>query len=128
MTSPDEDLLWAELEQLAWSPGRRGAVGDGLAVSNHAVLRYRQRVERIPRVRARQRLQALAEDAVWQGVPRDWMTIVLHPDTAYGYPKHRTDVCLLEREGFVVTVLSERFLRQQINTNARRRLRSVTSS
>lgn len=120
MTSPDVDLLWAELEQLARSPGRRGAVGGGLAVSDHAVLRYRERVERVPRVRARRRLQELAEDAVWEGAPRDWMTVVLHPNTVYGYPPRRLDVCLLERDGFVVTVVSKRFLRQQESAAARR--------
>lgn len=113
MTSPDVELLWAELEQLAWSPGRRGAVGDGPAVSDHAVLRYRQRVERIPQVRARRRLQSLALEALWQDVPRDWMTVVLHPGTHYGYSDRRPDVCLLEREGWLVTVLSERYLRQE---------------
>jgi hypothetical protein len=119
MTSPDVDLLWAELEQLAWSPERRGVVGDGLAVSDHAVLRYRERVERIPRVRARRRVQELAAEAVWEYQPRDWMTVVLHPNTVYGYPPRRLDVCLLERDGFVVTVLSERFLRQQQSRTAR---------
>lgn len=113
MTSPDVVTLWAELEQLAWTPGRRGAVGDGPAVSDHAVLRYRERVERVPRVRARQRLQQLASHAVWEDAPRDWMTILLHPGTCYGYPDQRPDVCLLEREGWVVTVLSERYLRQE---------------
>lgn len=116
MTSPDVELLWAELEELAWSHERRGAVGGGLAVSDHAVLRYRERVERIPRVRARRRLQDLASGAVWQDVPREWMTVVLHPGTHYGYPSGRPDVCLLEREGFVVTVMSDRFLRQQERT------------
>jgi hypothetical protein len=41
------------------------------------------------------------------------MPIVLHADTHYGYPVSGVDVCLLERRGFVVTVLSERFLRQR---------------
>ena len=120
MTSLDVDLLWAELEQLAWSPGRRGAVGDGLAVSDHAVMRYRERVERIARARARRSVQQLADEAVWEGEPRNWMTIVLHPDTFYGYPPGRLDVCLLERGGCVVTVLSQRFLKQQATVMARR--------
>jgi hypothetical protein len=88
-------------------------VGNDLAVSDHAVLRYRQRVERIPRVQARRRLQGLAAMARWQELPRRWTALVLHPGTHYGYLSHRPDVGLLEREGVVVTVLSERFLRQQ---------------
>ena len=127
MTSPEGDLLWAELEQLAWSPGRCGAVGGGLAVSDHAVLRYRERVEGIPRVRARRRLADLAAEAVWQDAPREWMTVVLHPGTHYGYASGRPDVCLLEREGFVVTVLSERFLRQQRRASPQRGVRGRTS-
>lgn len=50
------------------------------------------------------------------------MTVVLHPETRYGYPDRRSDVCLLEREGCVVTVLSERFLRQQEHTPRRQGL------
>lgn len=84
------------------------------------MLRYRERVERIARVRARRRVEQLAAEAVWEYEPRDWMTVVLYPDTVYGYPPRRLDVCLLERDGFVVTVLSQRFLRQQESTPARR--------
>jgi len=87
-------------------------VGDGPAVSDHAVLRYRERVESLPRVRARRRLEDLAATAEWQDLPRRWTTLLLHPGTHYGYPTRRRDVCLLERDGIVVTVLSERFLRQ----------------
>ena len=38
------------------------------------------------------------------------MTVVLHPATVYGYGATRPDVCLLARDGAVVTVLSRRFL------------------
>lgn len=62
-------------------------------------------------------MQELASAAVWQHVPREWMTVVLHPETHYGYPFGRPDVCLLERDGFVVTVMSERFLRRQERTS-----------
>ena len=109
--SPDLDLLWRELALLAEHPERRGVVGGDLAVSDHAVLRYRQRVEGIPRVRARHRMGELAAAADWEGRPRSWMPVVLHPGTVYGYPTARPDVCLLERDGFIVTVLSKRFLR-----------------
>lgn len=51
--------------------------------------------------------------ATWQELPRRWTAVVLHPGTHYGYPSRRLDVCLLERDGVVVTVLSERFLRQR---------------
>ena len=51
--------------------------------------------------------------ATWQELPRRRTPVLLHPGTRYGYPSQRLDVCLLERDGVVVTVLSERFLRQQ---------------
>lgn len=60
--SPDLDLLWSELQLLSEHPGRREVVGGDLAVANHAVLRYRQRVEGIPRVRARRRTAKLVGD------------------------------------------------------------------
>lgn len=111
--SPDLELLWSELTLLAEHPERRGVVGGDLAVSHHAVLRYRQRVEGVPRVRARHRMAELAAVAEWEERPRPWMPVVLHPRTTYGYPPVRPDVCLLERDGLIVTVLSERFLREQ---------------
>ncbi|MBL8927469.1 MAG: hypothetical protein JNM77_14695 [Pseudonocardia sp.] len=81
-----------------------------LLITDHAVLRYRERVERVPRWLALRRIRAMCSTASWTFRPHSWMTVVLHPATVYGYGAARPDVCLLVRDGAVVTVLSRRFL------------------
>lgn len=81
-----------------------------LLITAHAVQRYRERVERVPRWLALRRIRAICSTAAWTFRPRSWMTVVLHPSTVYGYGANRPDVCLLVRDGAVVTVLSRRFL------------------
>lgn len=81
-----------------------------LLITDHAVQRYRERVERVPRWLALQRIRAMIPTVSWTFRPRGWMTVVLHPDTIYGYGTSRPDVCLLVRDSAVVTVLSRRFL------------------
>ena len=81
-----------------------------LLITDHAVQRYRERVERVPRWLALRRIRAMIRTASWASRPRSWMTVVLHPGTVYGYGAARPDVCLLVRDAAVVTVLSRRFL------------------
>jgi hypothetical protein len=80
--SPDQaDLLWAELAQLALSEGAAELEETALWATDHAVLRarwddrsghrgYRQRVEALPKVRARRRLERLVLTAEWHEFPR----------------------------------------------------------
>ena len=81
-----------------------------LTITEHAVQRYRERVERVPRWLALRRIRAMIRTASWTSRPCSWMAVVLHPGTVYGYGAARPDVCLLVRDGAVVTVLSHRFL------------------
>ena len=82
-----------------------------LLISDHAVQRYRERVERVPRWLALRRLRAYGGSAAWARRPPAWTHLqVLHGATIYGSPPARPDVCLLARDGVVVTVLSRRFL------------------
>lgn len=84
--------------------------GDELVVTTHAVQRYRERVERVPRWLATLRIRGLAATAAWRLRPARWMQVVIHPEVIYGYGSARPDVCVLVRHGAVVTVLSRRFL------------------
>ena len=81
-----------------------------LLITDHAVQRYRERVERVPRWLALRRIRAMIRTASWTSRPRSWMAVVLHSGTVYGYGAARPDVCLLVRDAAVVTVLSRRFL------------------
>ena len=84
---------------------------QSLLISDHAVQRYRERVERVPRWLALRRLRTYSGSASWTRRPPAWTHLqVLHSDTVYGSPPARPDVCLLARDGAVVTVLSRRFL------------------
>lgn len=81
-----------------------------LSIADHAVRRYRERVERVPRWLALRRIGAMIDTAAWESRPRSWMPVVLHQGTVYAYGAARPDVCLLVRDAAVVTVLSRRFL------------------
>lgn len=83
-----------------------------IVLSLHAVQRYRERVEGVPRRLAVKRLHGLLATARWRSRPLPWTEVVLHPGVAYGYCPGRPDVCLLLRDGVLVTVLSRRFLRR----------------
>jgi hypothetical protein len=83
-----------------------------VVLTPHAVQRYRERVEGVPRRLAVRRLQTLIATAQWWSRPRAWTEVVLHPDVIYGYSPDRPDVCLLLRRQVLVTVLSRRFLLQ----------------
>jgi hypothetical protein len=107
MMQPD---LYAELCAMALPDEPPVVDTEHLVVSEHALARYRERVESLPRARARRALQRLLGQAEWTVRPRRWMPIVLHDGVRYGYPLTRPDVCLLVREEFVVTVMSKRFL------------------
>ena len=81
--------------------------GAELTISQHAIQRYQERVEAMCRGRAERQLRRLVLDAHWYPLPRPWTQIVIHPGSHYGYSPRRADVCLVEREGVVRTVLSQ---------------------
>ena len=112
MMSREMSAVRSQLEALALPSLPAEVDLDTVVVSEHAVQRYQERVERVPRTRALRRVQALAAEAGWERRPRRWMTIDLQDHTFYGYPLHRPDVCLLLRYDRVVTVLSRKYLEQ----------------
>lgn len=83
---------------------------DDVVLTPHAVQRYRERVEGVPRRLAVRRLRDLIATAHWRARPRAWTEIVLHPEVIYGYGPSRPDVCLLVRRQALVTVMSRRLL------------------
>jgi hypothetical protein len=87
------------------------AVGAAdLVITAHAVQRYRERVERVPRWLAMRRIRTLAATASWRWRPLPWTQIVIRSGVIYGYGAVRPDVCLLVRDDAVVTVMSRRAL------------------
>lgn len=88
-------------------------------ISDHAVKRYRERVEGVPRKLAVRRLDSLAGSATWRARPLGWTRVVLYPGVIYGYSSIRPDVCLLARDGVLLTVLSRRFLSEAEARGAR---------
>ena len=90
--------------------------GDDLVVTDHAVRRYRERVERVPRWLATRRIRALASSAAWRARPAPWMQIVIRPGVIYGYSPVRPDVGLLVRDSAVLTVLSRRSMTEGRST------------
>lgn len=118
MPQPDPFLL-ASLRRHALPDSDVVVVPGSLAISDHAVQRYRERVERVPRKLAGRRLDVLACSATWTARPRSWTRVVLHPKVIYGYSSVRPDVCLLVRGGVLVTVLSRRFLGESGTPRAR---------
>ncbi len=89
------------------------AVDPGAVVlTTHAMQRYRERVEGVPRRLAVRRLRHLLATARSRSRPRGWTEVVLHPGVVYGYSIDRPDVCLLVRREVLVTVLSRKYLRQ----------------
>ena len=91
-----------------------------LTISQHAIQRYQERVEAMCRGRAERQLRRLVLDAHWYPLPRPWTQIVIHPGSHYGYSPRRADVCLVERDGVVRTVLSRMTVSAQRQKMSRR--------
>lgn len=83
-----------------------------IVLTPHAVQRYRERVEGVPRRLAVRRIQLFLATARWRSRPLAWTEVVFHPDVVYGYSPDQPDVCLLLRHQVLVTVLARRFPRQ----------------
>lgn len=109
---PRRSELYRELRTLA--DGVAIPEVSDVAISEHTLQRYRERVDSVPRCRARRRIEQLLDRPIeWRPRPRAWTTVVLHDGVVYGYPLHRPDICLLVRNSVVVTVLSMRFCRSR---------------
>jgi hypothetical protein len=79
--------------------------------TRHAVERYKQRVAPVSTAEAFRRLAAAAATARRRGTPRWWTPVAPAPGLSYLYPASMPGVCLLARDGVVLT-LFERSQRQ----------------
>jgi hypothetical protein len=80
--------------------------------TRHAVERYQQRVAPVSTAEAFRRLAAAAATARRRGAPRWWTPIAPAPGLSYLYPVSMPGVCLLVRDGAILTV----FERSQCQT------------
>jgi hypothetical protein len=81
----------------------------GLAISSHAVDRYRERVDRRASVaEARLALMQIAGCGRARPQPRHWLRrfVSSSPGLRFIIWSHRPDICLLAREGVVLTVFT----------------------
>ena len=99
---------------------------DGVVVPTHnAILRYQERVEALAFPAAERRIRELAAHSAVRSRPR-WWTMTEHSEGAlFFYPSAAPGVCLVVRDGLVVTVL-ERSLRwtrttRELSATRRRR-------
>src|SRR6478672_6239989 len=98
MLRPDADLL-ASVRRIALPDPDLVTVAGPVVISDHAIQRYRERVEGVSRKLAARRLHELAHSAAWRARPLAWTRVVLHPGVIYGYSVVRPDVCLFVHDG-----------------------------
>jgi hypothetical protein len=82
--------------------------GHGLIASDHAVQRYRERIEHVSEPLARQRIAQLCAGATFRPQPPTWHDGVLRPGTCYGTVAGLPDVCLVAAGRVVLTVITRR--------------------
>lgn len=120
MSQPE---LLASILALALDDADLPIEGAGLVVTDHAVQRYRERVEGVAPRRAVHRLRQFAESARWRSRPQAWTRVLLHPGVVYGYSRAYPGVCLLVRSGAVVTVVTRRMFAEPLAPAPRDRVR-----
>lgn len=72
--------------------------------TRHAVQRFQQRVAAVSTAEAFGRLQAAAASARVRSTPRWWTPVKPAPGLVFLYPPSMPGVCLLVREGSILTV------------------------
>lgn len=77
-------------------------------ITTHAVERYRERVDSgVTRTEAAGRIHRILADGIERDRPRAWMEqIQEHPGTTFVYCPIDAEVCLVVRDGTVLTVLT----------------------
>jgi hypothetical protein len=98
------DLRAAILALALPHPDRDTAPAD-VVITQHAVLRYQERVEAVPEWLARRRLRKLLTTARWRNRPDPSWPILIRDRTVYGYTERRPGVWLVVRDGALRTVL-----------------------
>lgn len=105
-----------------------------LVVSSHAIARYQQRVRpTATRLEALAEIRAIASKARVRSSPRWWTRVAgVRPGCRYLYCASRPEVCLVAKDGVVLTVFSRQVCAQWraalAGTDERRRLTAVPAS
>lgn len=77
-----------------------------MRLSHHSIERFQRRVApEASHLSAARQLSDLAGDAKCRPRPRHWTPASASPGTTFLYPHARPDLCLIVREGVVVTVV-----------------------
>lgn len=72
--------------------------------TRHAVQRYQQRVAPVTTAEAFRRLSQLADSSRTRPTPRWWTPVEPAPGLLFAYPAGEPGVCLLVRDGAILTV------------------------
>lgn len=72
--------------------------------TRHAVQRYQQRVAPVPTAEAFRRLSRLSDNSKTRATPRWWTPVKPAPGLLFAYPAEEPGVCLLLRDGAILTV------------------------
>src|SRR5579859_515683 len=75
-------------------------------ISQHAIDRYRQRVELVDAATAADRLADMAAASNRRPTPRQWTEVAPAPGVLFLYPHDSSDVCLVMKGNTIVTVFS----------------------
>jgi hypothetical protein len=73
-------------------------------ITHHAIQRFQKRVAPISAVEAARSISAAAAHARVRTTPRRWMLVAPEPGLLFLYPASLPGVCLLVRDGTVITV------------------------
>jgi hypothetical protein len=76
-----------------------------VVITQHSVVRYKERVEVVPEWLARRRLRDLLATARWRSRPDPTWPIVIRDHTMYGYCERRPGLWLVVRGRALRTVL-----------------------
>jgi hypothetical protein len=79
--------------------------------TRHAVQRYQQRVAPVSTAEAFRRLAELASHARIRSTPRWWTPVDPAPGLSFAYPAAEPGVCLLLRDGAILTVFERSLCR-----------------
>jgi hypothetical protein len=72
--------------------------------SRHAVQRFQERVAPVTTAEAFRRIQDAAANARVRATPRWWTPVAPQPGLVFLYPASMPGICLLARNGVIVTV------------------------
>lgn len=75
-------------------------------ISQHAIDRYRQRVEPVDAATAADRLADMAAASTRRPTPRQWTEVAPTPGVLFLYPHGSSDVCLVMKNNTIITVFS----------------------